>query len=35
VFDVIGEAFTEGFPPGATFGGFAHFHDGSAEDCLD
>jgi hypothetical protein len=33
--DVVAEAQSQGMPPGATFGGFAHFHDGTAEICLD
>jgi hypothetical protein len=35
VHGVIADAMSNGFPPGATFGGFAHFHDGTAEICLD
>ena len=35
VHQVVGEAQFEGFPPGATFGDFAHFHDQSVEVCLD
>ncbi len=35
VLQVVGEAHFEGFSPGATFSDFAHFHDGSAEVCLD
>jgi hypothetical protein len=31
---VIGEAAAEGVPPGAIFGGFARFHDQTAEVCL-
>ncbi len=35
VHDVIAEAMFEGRPPGSTFGDFAHFHDQTAEVCLD
>jgi hypothetical protein len=31
---VVHDVIAGGVPPGATFGGFAHFHDGSAEVCL-
>jgi hypothetical protein len=33
--DVVADAQSHGMPPGATFDGFAHFHDGTAEICLD
>jgi hypothetical protein len=32
--DVVAAAQSQGMAPGATFGGFAHFHDGTAEICL-
>jgi hypothetical protein len=32
--DVVAEAQSQGLPPGSTFGGFAQFHDGTAEICL-
>jgi len=35
VHDVLAEASSKGEPPGATFGGFARFHDQTAEVCLD
>jgi hypothetical protein len=35
VFGVMLEAAAQGVPPGAIFGGFAHFHDQTAEICLD
>jgi hypothetical protein len=31
---VVAEFRSEGLPPGANFGDFASFHDGSAEACL-
>jgi hypothetical protein len=34
VFGVMSEAAAEGVPPGAIFGGFAHFHDQTAAACL-
>jgi hypothetical protein len=35
VFGVLADAEANGQPPGATFGGFARFHDQTAEICLD
>jgi hypothetical protein len=35
VHDVIAGSTSQGVPPGATFGGFAHLHEGTAEICLD
>lgn len=32
---VVHDVIAGGVPPGATFGGFAHFHDQTAEVCLD
>jgi len=34
VHSVIAEARFQGGPPGATFGGFARFHEETAETCL-
>ena len=32
---VVHDVIAGGVPPGATFGGLAHFHDQTAEVCLD